>query len=426
MSAAVQPEGACDAAHGGHRRAASALASLNDRPGSALADATLTSAAMSTTAQHGVPDIRRRVLRGLVWVGASQVGLQLTRAVVAIAIARLLTPDEYGLAALALVFASLVLVFSDLALGAALIQRKTLTERRPRHRVLGHGGRRRRSSPALGVALAGPIASLYGEPDAKPLLVALSATLRRHAPSGATQQYADAARHGLPARRGAADWSARSPAASCGVALAALGAGAWAIIVQQLVATVAHDRCSCGGAPQWRPRFTFSRASLRDLGGFSVYMLGHRMLYYLQVERRPLPDRPLPRHRRARHLRRRLQHDARAREQARRPAAARVLAGLLAASRTSPSGSPPRGRASTRVLAAVAVPALAGLDRRRARLRAASCSATSGTTAVPVVQILAWVGIIQALQSLNMRHPHGARPRADDVPLLDRAAPRAT
>ena len=32
----------------------------------------------------------------------------------------------------------------------------------------------------------------------------------------------------------------------------------------------------------WRPRFAFSRASLRDLGGFSAYMLGQRMLWYLQ------------------------------------------------------------------------------------------------------------------------------------------------
>ncbi len=34
---------------------------------------------------------------------------------------------------------------------------------------------------------------------------------------------------------------------------------------------------------EWRPRLAFSRASLRDLGGFSAYMLGQRMLYYLQV-----------------------------------------------------------------------------------------------------------------------------------------------
>ena len=113
---------------------------------------------MSNGLLPGVPDLRARVLRGLVWVGASQVGAQLTRAVVAIVIARLLTPEEYGLAALALVFASLVMVFSDLALGAALIQRKDAERGRPRHGVLDDAGRRRRSSRSLGVALSGPIA----------------------------------------------------------------------------------------------------------------------------------------------------------------------------------------------------------------------------------------------------------------------------
>src|SRR6185503_9015121 len=82
---------------------------------------------MSSSSGPGFPDLRARVLGGLGWVVGSQVGLQLARALAAIAIARLLTPEEYGLAALALIFASLVLVFSDLALGAALIQRKNLS-----------------------------------------------------------------------------------------------------------------------------------------------------------------------------------------------------------------------------------------------------------------------------------------------------------
>ena len=110
------------------------------------------------------------MLGGLGWVVGSQVGLQLTRALAAIAIARLLTPEEYGLAALALVFASLVLVFSDLALGAALIQRKELSERRPRHRLLGHARAAASSSRSSAFALAGPLAALYGDADAKPLL----------------------------------------------------------------------------------------------------------------------------------------------------------------------------------------------------------------------------------------------------------------
>ena len=83
---------------------------------------------MTGDAVPGRQNMGHRVTRGLAWVGASQVTLQLTRLVVAIVVARLLTPTEYGLAAAALVFASLVLVFSDLAFGAALVQRKTLTD----------------------------------------------------------------------------------------------------------------------------------------------------------------------------------------------------------------------------------------------------------------------------------------------------------
>ena len=44
-----------------------------------------------------------------------------------------------------------------------------------------------------------------------------------------------------------------------------------------------HDRSRSGCARRGSPRFAFSRDSLRDLGGFSVFMLGHRMLYYLQT-----------------------------------------------------------------------------------------------------------------------------------------------
>ena len=56
---------------------------------------------MSNGLLPGVPDLRARVLKGVACVAASSVGAQVMRAVVAVVIARLLTPDEYGLAALA-------------------------------------------------------------------------------------------------------------------------------------------------------------------------------------------------------------------------------------------------------------------------------------------------------------------------------------
>ena len=130
---------------------------------------------MSAGGDPETDDIRSRVTRGLGWVGASQVALQVIRTGGAIVVARLLAPEEYGLAMLALVFASLVLVFSDLALGAALVQRKNLTEadRCTAFWITIASGI---VFTVVGVALSGPVAALYGEPDVQPLLAALSAS----------------------------------------------------------------------------------------------------------------------------------------------------------------------------------------------------------------------------------------------------------
>ncbi|MGH2801132.1 MAG: oligosaccharide flippase family protein, partial [Thermoleophilaceae bacterium] len=209
---------------------------------------------MSADSRPGLPDLRSRVLGGLVWVGASQAGLQLTRAVVAIAIARLVTPEDYGLAALALVFASLVLVFSDLALGAALIQRKTLSDADRNTAfwiTIGSG----LLFTLIGLALSGPIAALYGEPSAQPLLAVLSASFLVSA-AGAPQQ-------SLMLRE--MDWRrvemlpmlGALVGGVTGVVLAATGAGAWAIIAQYLAGTAVTTLLVWWRSP-WRPRLAFS------------------------------------------------------------------------------------------------------------------------------------------------------------------------
>jgi len=350
---------------------------------------------MAPDAQSAAHDLRGRVLRGLVWVGASQVGMQLTRGLVAIAIARMLTPDEYGLAALALVFASLVMVFSDLALGAALIQRKTLSEvdRDTAFWVTAASGV---VFTIIGVTLSGPIASLYGEPEAQPLLAALSGTFLIAA-LGAPQQSLmlrdmDFRRvEMLPMLGGLAGGIA-------GVTVAALDGGAWAIIVTQMVGVVVTT-ILVWLRSSWRPRFAFSMTSLRDLGGFSIYMLGHRMLYYLQTN----ADRFL--------IGRFLGTSALG------VYAVGYNTMLVPASKIggplqrvfSPAFSriqddPERIAATwsriTRIMASVSVPALAGLIVVAPDFVPVVLG-SHWDEAVPVVQILAWVGIVQALQTLN-------------------------
>ncbi len=350
---------------------------------------------MPNESQNVGPDIRSRVLRGLVWVAGAQVGLHVTRAVVAVIIARLLTPEEYGLAALAIIFSSLVMVFSDLALGAALIQRKTLTEKDKNTAfwiTLGSGV----AFTILGVLLAGPIAALYGEPEAKPLLVALSASFFVSA-AGATQltlmmRVMDFRRSELLGLAGSVG------GAICGVVLAARGAGAWAIVMQQIAAT-ALTTALVWWRSDWYPRFMFSRASLRDLGGFSIYMLGQRIVYYLQVN----GDRFLI----GRYLgTTALGTYAVAYNTMLVPASKiggplqRVFSPAFSRIQDDPERIAAAWARVVRVIGLVALPSLGGLVIVAPDFVPVVLG-SQWKEAVPVVQILAWVGIVQAVQALN-------------------------
>jgi O-antigen/teichoic acid export membrane protein len=342
-----------------------------------------------------VPDIRSRVLRGFVWVFASQAGLQLARAIAAIAIARLLTPEEYGLAALALVFSSVVLIFSDMALGAALLQRPTLTEadRSTAFWTMIVGGA---VFTVVGVAISGPVAALYGQPEAQPLLAALSATFILTA-LGATQQMLmlrdmDFRRvEVLPAFGVLAG-------GIVGVALAANGAGAWAIIIMQVVGVTVTSALAWLRS-EWRPHWMFSKASLRDMAGFSSYMVGHRVLYYLQVN----GDRFLI----GKYIgTAALGVYAVAYNTMLVPASKiggplqRLLSPAFCRMQDEPERIAAAWARVTRLMAAVTVPALAGLVVVAPEFVPVVLG-DKWLEAVPIVQILAWVGIVQALQTLN-------------------------
>src|SRR4051812_10803171 len=79
------------------------------------------SAAMSPSTA-AASDLRQKVVGGLGWKLLTQIITQGSRTIVAILLAHLLTPHDFGLAAMALVFTSFAWIFTDLSLGSALIQ----------------------------------------------------------------------------------------------------------------------------------------------------------------------------------------------------------------------------------------------------------------------------------------------------------------
>ena len=223
------------------------------------------------------PPMRRRVMRGLAWKVISQLFQQSSRIVVVVILARLLSPDDYGLAAMVLVFSSLVIIFSDLALGAALIQRRQLTDR-DRSTIFWTSAAAGVVFTLLGIALSWPLASFYGEPEVQPLFAALSLSFFVTA-IGTTQAALltrDMDFKSLELRHMAGTVAG----AGIGITVAVLGYGAWAIILQQLAIAFVSTILLWSFSP-WRPSLTYSLASLRSLGGFSGNVFGTRILFYL-------------------------------------------------------------------------------------------------------------------------------------------------
>jgi O-antigen/teichoic acid export membrane protein len=220
--------------------------------------------------------LRSRALKGVAWKGISTVFLQLTRIATAFVLARLLAPDDYGLAAIVLILSGLVIIFSDLALGVALVQRRELTED-DRCTVFWTSAATGLMFTLIGIALSGPVADFYNNPELKPLFAVFS--LSFVVTSLSSTQSALLNREmdfkSLEIRK----MAAVAVGAVVGITLAALGYGAWALIVQQLAIAGVSTVLLIVLSP-WRPKFRYSFKSLRSLGGFSGNVFGTQLLFW--------------------------------------------------------------------------------------------------------------------------------------------------
>jgi O-antigen/teichoic acid export membrane protein len=75
-------------------------------------------------------EIQRAVKRGAIWTLSSQVAVQAVRLAGVAVLARLLTPDDYGAAALAITIGSFSMILGDLGYGTAFVQASSASQRR--------------------------------------------------------------------------------------------------------------------------------------------------------------------------------------------------------------------------------------------------------------------------------------------------------
>ena len=221
--------------------------------------------------------LRSIVLRGLAWKSASQIVLLGSRLLVAVALARLLAPHDFGLAGMALVFSGIALLVWDFGLGTALVQRPELSEDDVSTifwTTVALGG----GCTLAGLALARPIAAFYGEPRVGAIVAVLAAGFVVGALGGT--QSALLTREFKFRELELATIAATVVGAAAAVATAILDFGVWAIVTQSLVTTCVSTVLVWRLSP-WRPSLRFSRRSLREVSGFGAHLSGTSVLFYL-------------------------------------------------------------------------------------------------------------------------------------------------
>ena len=197
----------------------------------------------------------------------AQVATQVSRLAVSVVLARLLTPQEFGVVAAAMVIMVVAWQLTDLGTSAVIIQREVIDEALVSSVFwfnLALGG----ALSALTLAAAQPLADGLGQPEAAPairLLAAVSvlgaignmhhALLRRTMQFGrlATITIANAVVNSL-----------------LGIGLAIAGAGIWALVIGT-VAGVATSTVTAWWFERWRPSAVFSVRRLRLVARFGIH-----------------------------------------------------------------------------------------------------------------------------------------------------------
>lgn len=213
--------------------------------------------------------LKQKAINATLWSGADIFLRQGLQFVIAIALARLLTPEEFGTIALLYLFVGLAGAFVDSGFSAALIQRQDTThtdESTVFWFNLAMG-----AVMAAGLWLLAPwIAQFYDSPILVPLTRGLALNLFLGA-LGSIHGTLLAKRLDFktPMKIGAI---ATSASGALGVAMAWQGYGVWALAMQTLASTTLTTALLWLFS-RWRPSLDFSLDSARRLFGFGGYLM---------------------------------------------------------------------------------------------------------------------------------------------------------
>lgn len=231
---------------------------------------------MAVDGMVAVGGLRNRTLNGIGWNFFGQISQQSISFVIAVLLARILSPREFGLLAMATVIAGFAAIFVEMGFGAALVQKKDIRSE--------HFSSVFWLNVALGlalalvfVAIAPMIAKFFHEPSLFPLTVLLAVNFLLGSLTIVQKALLTKA---LDFRKLAlADILAMVLSGIAAIGLALAGFGVWSLAVQSVL-FFAISAALIWKWSRWRPQLLFRWVAVRQMGSFSLHYLGTTILNY--------------------------------------------------------------------------------------------------------------------------------------------------
>ena len=230
----------------------------------------MTDVAVLAPAEPAQSALRTAGARGVLWTGGQALFARILSLVGFVVLGRILGPDEFGLAALANVFVTLLATFAAAGVTPTLVQKAELEE--------GEADSAFWAGIALSVLLAAalvlaawPLASAFDEPVLRPMLQALAACFVFTALGGVPMALLQR-RMAFGVIAGAAA-TANVVATVVGIGVAVAGGGAWSLVVQTLLG-VGLTTSICFWRSGYRPQRRVHRSQVREVLGTGSHFAG--------------------------------------------------------------------------------------------------------------------------------------------------------
>jgi teichuronic acid exporter len=224
--------------------------------------------------------LRSTVFRSVGWVAVGKWGNRILSLAVFALLGRLLTPSQFGLAALAAVFIALFTLLAEQGFSSALIQKTEVTQE-DCDTAFWISMAAAIGLVALTIGLAPLAGHVLHQPRLPAVLRALSPALILTALAGTQEALLerDFAFRSLSIRT----LVGSVVGGAAGVTVAALGGGVWSLVVQTLASSAVQVVVLWTVTP-WRPGFAVRRSSVRALRVVGLSVLGIEMFAFLNLQ----------------------------------------------------------------------------------------------------------------------------------------------